>query len=101
MTDKLLPSLVKLPYTHRGGAPYIPVVRLHDITHRLVSQSVAIPEALRLLVPGVVTEQALIRPDEDVPLFRLAKRVAHHAVQQAVPAIGTEAVLLRVITRRA
>ena len=80
MTDELLFSVVKLPYTHRGGTPYILVVGLHDITHRLVSQSAAILEALRLLVTSVVTEQALIRSNEDFTLFRLAKRVAHHTV---------------------
>ena len=80
MTDELLFSVVKLPYTHRGGTPYIFVVGLDDITHRLISQSVAILEALRLLVTSVVTEQALIRSNEDFTLFRLAKRVAHHTV---------------------
>ena len=101
VSHELLLLLVKLPDTHRGGAPDIAIVRLYDIAYHLGGQRIAIGEALCLLVALVIHEQALVRSDQDIAFFRLTKRIAHLAVEQHIPAIRSEIVFLWVIARHA
>ena len=99
VSHELFLTLVKLPNSHRGGAPDITVIGLYDIAHHLGGQRFSIRKAFRLLVALMIHKQPLVGSDQNITLFRLTKRIAHLAVKQVIPTIRPESVFLRVIAR--
>ena len=98
MADELFFAYVILPQPHRCRAPDVAIVCLYNVAHNPISKTVAAREQACLLVARLVLVEALFRAYQDGAVLGLAKRVAHHVIQDAVPAVGAETLRLRVET---
>ena len=82
---------VILPDAHRGGAPDVAVVGLHDVVDGLVAQLVAAGEDVYPAALMVVEIESAVGADDDIAVAQLTDGETDDAVEQLVPAVGQEA----------
>ena len=87
ITDKLTLGCLPLPYTERGGTPYVAAVILNDIRHRLSFKQLSSFKQSGFFRFPVIEIKATVGTDKYIAFACLTKRQTHHTIEQFVPSL--------------
>ena len=97
MGDETILIRLILPKPHRGAAPQIAKLILHDTAHQFVAHSLGMGVRNNLTLCGIIQVQTVVGADNYAMLLILEDREHCLSLQQHLPSIRAESILHRVI----